>query len=172
MTDGIGVLLCITLILGAYNCAIYEHSSPPPTPWYNSKMGSKRKRYIPTFRAIIFRAAFTLWYAFVHAQGTRWETTSKFWTYNYTESTCAIYTAALGSERVTILVFNAIVLTSYGKNKYKASYDTQRLHIEGALKKHQNMNFLHLFVALFQEAHFPKLIKQKSFQSEMKALFT
>ena len=67
---------------------------------------------IPTFRAFIFRAAFTLWYAFVHAQGTRWETTLKFWTYNWTKHTCAIYAAVLGSERVAILVFNSIIHAS------------------------------------------------------------
>ena len=35
-----------------------------------------------------------------------------------------------------------------------------------------DMNFLHLFVALLQEVHFPEGIKQKSFQCEIKAIFT
>ena len=35
----------------------------------------------------------------------------------------------------------------------------------------QNLNFLHLFVALLQETHFPKGIKQKPFSNEMKAIF-
>ena len=35
----------------------------------------------------------------------------------------------------------------------------------------QNLNFLRIFVALLQ-AHFPKGIGLKSFQSEMRAIFT
>ena len=36
----------------------------------------------------------------------------------------------------------------------------------------QNLNFLHIFVALLQEGHFPKGIRLKSFQYEMRAIFT
>ena len=36
----------------------------------------------------------------------------------------------------------------------------------------QNLNFLHIFVALLKEAHFPKGIRLKSFQFEMRAIFT
>ena len=42
----------------------------------------------------------------------------------------------------------------------------------GCFQKFKNLNFLHLFVALPQEVHFPKGIKQKSFQCEMRAIFT
>ena len=36
----------------------------------------------------------------------------------------------------------------------------------------QNLNFVHIFVALIEEAHFPKGIRLKSFQYEMRAIFT
>ena len=35
-----------------------------------------------------------------------------------------------------------------------------------------NVNFLHIFVALLKEAHFPKGVTLKSFQYEMRAIFT
>ena len=35
---------------------------------------------------------------------------------------------------------------------------THRFHIAGALKKFQNLNFLHLFVALLKKIQFPKAI--------------
>ena len=36
----------------------------------------------------------------------------------------------------------------------------------------QNLNFLYLFVAHLQEAHFPKRLKQKSFPYEMRAILS
>ena len=41
----------------------------------------------------------------------------------------------------------------------------------GHSHKFQNLKFLHLLVALLWEAHFPKGIKQKSFQCEIRAIF-
>ena len=44
----------------------------------------------------------------------------------------------------------------------------------GRSQNFQNLNFLHFFVVLLYEAHphFPKGIKLKSFQNEMRAIFT
>ena len=36
---------------------------------------------------------------------------------------------------------------------------SQISYLEGALKKFQNLKFLHLFVAILQKSHFPKWIK-------------
>ena len=36
----------------------------------------------------------------------------------------------------------------------------------------RNLNFLHIFLALLEEAHFLKRIRLKSFQDEMRAFFT
>ena len=41
----------------------------------------------------------------------------------------------------------------------------------GRSENFQNLN-LHIFVALLKEAHFPKGIRLKSFQYEMRAIFT
>ena len=41
----------------------------------------------------------------------------------------------------------------------------------GRFQNCQNLNFLHIFVAHFQEAHFPKGIRLKSY-TEMRAIFT
>ena len=46
-----------------------------------------------------------------------------------------------------------------------------QISYRGHSQKIQNLNFLHLFVALLQEAHFLKGIKQKSFSYEMRAIF-
>ena len=42
----------------------------------------------------------------------------------------------------------------------------------GRSQNFQNLNFLHIFVALFREAHFSKGIGLQSFQYEMRAIFT
>ena len=42
----------------------------------------------------------------------------------------------------------------------------------GCFQNFQNLNFVHIPVALLKEAHFPKIIRLKSFQCEMKAIFT
>ena len=41
-----------------------------------------------------------------------------------------------------------------------------------ALSKFSKLEFLHIFVDLLQEAHFPKGVRLKSFQYEMRAIFT
>ena len=46
-----------------------------------------------------------------------------------------------------------------------------QISYRGRSQKFYNVKFLHLFVALLQEAHFPKGINQKSFQSEIRAIF-
>ena len=42
----------------------------------------------------------------------------------------------------------------------------------GRSQNFQNVKFLHIFVALLGEANFPKGIKLKSFQYEMRPIFT
>ena len=42
----------------------------------------------------------------------------------------------------------------------------------GGSQNFQKLNFLHISVAVLQEAHFPKGIRLKSFQYEMRAIFT
>ena len=42
----------------------------------------------------------------------------------------------------------------------------------GCSENFQILNFLHIFVALLQEAHFFKGIRLKSFQYEMRTIFT
>ena len=42
----------------------------------------------------------------------------------------------------------------------------------GRSQNFQNVNFLHIFLALLKEAHFPKGIRLKSFQYDMRAIFT
>ena len=42
----------------------------------------------------------------------------------------------------------------------------------GRSQNFQDLNFLHIFIALFYEAHFLKGIRLKSFQYEMRAVFT
>ena len=42
----------------------------------------------------------------------------------------------------------------------------------GGSQNFQNLNFLHIAVALLLEAQFPKGIRLKSFQYEMRAIFT
>ena len=42
----------------------------------------------------------------------------------------------------------------------------------GRSQNFQNLNFLHIFVALLEEEHFPKGIRLKSFQYEMRTVFT
>ena len=42
----------------------------------------------------------------------------------------------------------------------------------GRSQNFKNLNFLHIFLALLKEAHFPKGIRLKSFQYEMRAIFT
>ena len=42
----------------------------------------------------------------------------------------------------------------------------------GRSQNFQNLNFLHIFVGLLYEVHFPKGIRLKSFHYEMRAIFT
>ena len=42
----------------------------------------------------------------------------------------------------------------------------------GRSENFQNLIFLHILVALLKEAHFPKGISLKSFQYEMRTIFT
>ena len=42
----------------------------------------------------------------------------------------------------------------------------------GRSQNFKYLNFLHIFIALLQEAHFLKGIRLKSFQYEMRAIFT
>ena len=41
----------------------------------------------------------------------------------------------------------------------------------GRSQNFQNLNFVHIFVALLQESHFPKGIRLKSFQYKLRAIF-
>ena len=47
-------------------------------------------------------------------------------------------------------------------NSALPTFSAPRFHIKDILKQHQNLNILHLIVALLQEGHFLKGIKQKS----------
>ena len=53
---------------------------------------------------------------------------------------------------------------------HKLKIYSPNFDIEGTLKIFQNLNVLHLFVALLQDAHFPKGIKQKSFHCKIWAI--
>ena len=58
---------------------------------------------------------------------------------------------------------------------WRTGYDYELYSLmsnRGRSQNFQNLNFLHNFCDLLQEAHFPKGIRLKSFQYEMRPIFT